>query len=83
MTEKWEEVAEGTQRLGVDGGWLYKVGASLAFVPTAISATLNEISGSLDTLAGALDEIATLFDGTTFSVSGGRSRAIRTCDIGD
>jgi hypothetical protein len=74
--KKWEEVAENTWRLGVEGGWLYRVGASLAFVPTGIGE-------SLDTLACALDEIATHFDSAMFSVGHGGGRAIRTCDIGD
>src|SRR5262249_53224687 len=43
MTEKWEEVCEGTSRLGVEGGWLCRVADQLAFVPTAIEASLSDI----------------------------------------
>jgi hypothetical protein len=72
--QKWEEVAENTWRLEVEGGDLYRVGDQLAFVPIAIS-------HSLGALVDALDEIRTLFDSATFAIGGGR--AIRTCDIGD
>ena len=72
--KKWEQVAENTWRLEVQGGDLYRVGDSLAYVPIAISY-------SLEALADAVDELRTLFDSVTFAIGGGR--AIRICDIGD
>jgi hypothetical protein len=77
MTEKWEEVAEGTSRLGVDGGYLYRVAGQLAFVPTAIEASLSEIGEQLYRLAELIEE-ATRELGP---YSG--ARAFRMVNVGD
>jgi hypothetical protein len=79
MSENWEEVCESTYRLGVEGGYLYRVGAQLAFVPTAIGATLDEISESLWS-------IRTMIQEATCELArphGGEARAIRISNIGD
>jgi hypothetical protein len=75
---KWEEVAEGTSRLGVDGGWLYRVGGALAYVPTAITATLDDISEHLAHLANLIEEVTCMLDR---SYGGDARRAVRICSI--
>jgi hypothetical protein len=77
--EKWEDVAENTQRLGVEGGWLYRVGSAMTFVPTAIGATLDEISESLWNIKTTIEE-ATCELARPY---GGEARAIRVANIGD
>jgi hypothetical protein len=73
---KWEEVCEGTHRLGVEGGWLYRVAGQLAFVPTAIEGSLSDISEGLYRLADLVEE-ATLELGGAYS---GR-RAFRMSNV--
>jgi hypothetical protein len=77
---KWEQVCGDTWRLETEDGYLYRVGAQLAYVPTTIGEHLAEIGNSLGVLADALDELRTLFDSAMVAFRGGR--AIRTCDIG-
>jgi hypothetical protein len=76
--EAWEEVAEGTHRLGVDGGYLYRVAGQLAFVPTAISSTFDEISESLWALKTLIEEATKELHGSYSGV-----RAFRMSNIGD
>jgi hypothetical protein len=78
MTEKWEEVAEGTSRLGVDGGWLYRVGAALTFVPSAIEGSLSDISEHLAHLANLIEEVTCKLDRP---YGGDARRAVRICSI--
>jgi hypothetical protein len=77
MTEKWEDVAEGTQRLGVAGGWLYRVGAALAFVPAPIE-ELEAIGDTLYRIANLIEE-ATRELGDKYS----GVRAFRMVNAGD
>jgi hypothetical protein len=76
--EAWEEVAEGTHRLGVEGGYLYRVGAALTFVPTAITSTLGEISESLWAIKTLVEEATRELHGSYSGV-----RAFRMSNVGD
>jgi hypothetical protein len=47
---EWKEVADNTWRLKLESGCLYKVGASVAFVPTDVSRSLCAIARDLSIL---------------------------------
>jgi hypothetical protein len=47
---EWKELADNTWRLQLESGCLYKVGASVVFVPTDVSRSLNAIARDLTIL---------------------------------
>jgi hypothetical protein len=77
MNEKWEDVCDGTQRLGVAGGWLYRVAGQLAFVPATIE-ELGHISESLGRLVELVEEATRELGGAYSGV-----RAFRMVNAGD
>jgi hypothetical protein len=86
MSEKWEVVCDDTWRLEVDGGYLYRVGQQLAFVPRAVSTSLGAISEDICSIAESLRELQGLVEGATFELERSRgvvARAIRVSNVGD
>jgi hypothetical protein len=77
MMSDWEVVTEGTWRLELEDGYLYRVGERVAYVPCPT------ISQSLYDIAAELSVLKELFEETTFKLSGTQdTRAIRISDIG-
>ena len=72
--ERWQQVAEGTDRLAVPGGWIYRtvkrgVGVATCFIPNeahrteqfqAARKTARELKTKLDQLKALLDQAATV-----------------------
>jgi hypothetical protein len=50
MSGEWKEVADNTWRLKLEYGSLYKVGASVVYVPTDVSRSLCAIARDLSIL---------------------------------